>query len=140
MFDHAQPTGRRCFVFIYLFCTLLFIYLFALVFVTHPSPSPVVMEVHQRTCVAKCRLTSVHELPGEPASVADVVAAAAPLEHPSLVPTRADLGRVAGAVKEVTLAARMRDGVHHAGRRYCVNKGRFSAAYFKRETKQKGEP
>lgn len=47
---------------------------------THLPSSPVVVQVHQRSCIFAFPLFGIHEGPGEFNAVVNVIAAAAPVE------------------------------------------------------------
>lgn len=95
-------------------------------FVTHPTTSLVVVQVHQRSwrvLSLLALLAGIDEGGGEGRAVGDVVGAPGPLEA---ILTATTHRPVAPALPQLTAAAGARDGVRHPGRRYGVHERRLS--------------
>lgn len=98
----------------------------------HRSAAAVVVQVHEGPRVPARPLFGVDEGFGKVNPVADVVAAAAPVELPSLVLGPPSLVRVAVARLELPLAAGAGQCVDHARRGDGVDERRFATAWERR--------
>lgn len=112
------------------FCVHVYVYM------TRPSYPPsclIIVKIHQQPCTLVCAfgkallpLTGIHELPGEPIAIVEVVSAAAP---------KPISGKIFGASSttaptagKLTLSAGPAHSVHHSGGTYGIRECRFSTA------------
>lgn len=98
---------------------------------THLPSSPVVVQVHQRSCIFAFPLFGIHEGPGEFNAVVNVIAAAAPVEMALAVLRWAFLLGITGAGFQLSLATCPRDSKNYPGGGDGVDKSRFPTAWNK---------
>ena len=98
---------------------------------TDPSSGSVILQVHQRACIAHSPLLCVNEHPGKLTPPSHIVTTPSPLEPAEPVSAFSVLPRVTPTLDQLTLAARTCNGVGDARRRYGIHERCLSAPYQK---------